>query len=312
MATIGITGAAGYIGSKLCSEIQKDYDIVPVDSFYRGQIREIHGTKIIKADIRDRKALSVLQDVDAVVHLAAISDVGECEQNKDLAFEVNVLGTQNIAFICYSKGIPLIFPSSMTIFGNLEYTPVDEQHPRNPRSFYGLTKVLGEKGIATFSKGNFPSYILIKSNVYGAHEIDGIKIKKETVINKFVGKAAKNEDLTIFEPGTQPKNFLHITDAVTAYKKAVKSILADEEKKTKVFCLGSWETLTVLELGNLVKNLAEKKGYHPSVVLVKNPRTGEPDKTFNVEPSKIQAELGFTPLYTLEKGIEEMLGEAAL
>ena len=305
MIRVGITGAAGYIGSGLCSELQKEYDVIPIDNFSNGQIQKIHGMKIIKADIRERRELSPLLDADVIIHLAAISDIGMCQQNRVLAFEVNVIGTQNIAFICYQKGIPLIFASSMAVFGHTEYTPVDEEHPRNPPTFYGLTKVLGERTIAVFSKGNFPSYVLIKSNVYGVHQVEGVTIKKETVINRFVEKALKNEDITVYEPGMQSKNFLHVADAVAVYRRAVEKIVDEKEKETEFFCVGGSESITILELGQLIEGLARRRGYHPSVVMVENPRKESPTH-FSVAVSKIQRELQFSPRYTLEKGITEM------
>ena len=308
MVKIGITGAAGFIGSKLCSELQKDYEIVPVDNFYRSQINEIHGMEIIRADIRDRKVISELLDVDVVVHLAAVSRVGECEKNKDVSFDINVAGTQNIAFICYQKKIPLIFASSMAVFGNITCTPVDEGFPRDPVTFYGLTKVLGEKSIAALSRGNFPSYIIIKSNVYGDHEIHGTVIKKETVVNTFLDKAVKNEDLPVHEPGTQSKNFIHVKDAVQAYKCAVKKIITEPKKDATFFCLGGRESPTILELATLIQNITRKRGYTPSVVLVENPRKNEYVSRFTVDTSRIESKLGFNLCYTLERGIKEMVG----
>ncbi|MGD2249945.1 MAG: NAD(P)-dependent oxidoreductase [Candidatus Methanofastidiosia archaeon] len=306
MATIAITGAGGYIGSKLSSELQKKYDIVPLDNFYNAQVKDIHSTKIIDVDITHKEKLSALLDVDAVVHLAAISDVEVCELHPDLGMQVNVGGTQNVALICYQKGIPLIFASSMAVFGNPQYSPVNEQHPRNPINFYARTKALGEQTIYVLSKEKFASYILIKSNVYGIHYIDNKKIEKKTVINTFVEKAIKNEDLTIYKPGTQIKNFLHITDAVAAYTKAVENILEEKEKKTKFFCLGGEETLTIKELGYVIEDCAKAKGFNSPVILVDNPRKGKsPTTLFSVDLSRIQDELGFTSSYTLKKGIEE-------
>ena len=306
---IGITGAAGYIGSRLCCELQEEYEIIPIDNFSKGQVREINGTEVAEADIRNRKLLSDLLTVDAVVHLAAISDVRECEKDRELAWEVNVVGTQNVALICYQKKIPLVFASTMAVFGIPVYTPMNEQHPRHPINFYGLTKVLGEKVISVLSEGNFPSFILVKSNVYGIHVISNTKIQKETVINKFVEKVARGEDLTVYEPGTQSKNFLHITDAVAAYRKAVEKVVIEKEKMTKFYCLCGAKTSSILDLAALVKELGQEKGFHSSVVLTENPVKNESPSTFEVDTSKIRKELGFEPKYTLEKGIKELFDE---
>jgi len=151
-----VTGAGGYIGSRVCYELMKDHEIIPIDNFYLSQIESIKGNKILNIDIRDRKAMEKLMPFDCVVHLAAISGVQDCEKNPDLAYEVNVLGTLNIAYLSRKYKIPLIFASSMAIFGEPEYFPIDEDHPKTPINLYGFTKYLGMENIKLFSKNNFP------------------------------------------------------------------------------------------------------------------------------------------------------------
>ncbi len=301
-----ITGAGGYIGSRVCYELMKDHEIIPIDNFYSSQIESINGNKILNIDIRDRKAMEKLMPFECVVHLAAISGVQDCEKNPDLAYEVNVLGTLNIAYLSRKYKIPLIFASSMAIFGDLQYFPVDEKHPRNPINFYGFTKYLGMENIKLLSKNNFPAYIFIMSNVYGNHILNGKKITKNTVINKFIESVKKNREMTVYKPGTQARNFIHVKDVALAYKLAVSKIFS--EKGYKEFCMAGNESFSVLRISEMIKKYAKKYGYNSKIKFIENPRKETLVKDFSVDISRIK-EIGFEPDYGIEKGIEEMFKE---
>lgn len=100
-ATIAITGAAGYIGSRVIVEMQDahpEWELIAIDNQYRGQVDSVGDVEIDHVDIRNRDRLEdALEEVDVVCHLAAISGVDDCEENADLAYEVNVQGTNNVA-----------------------------------------------------------------------------------------------------------------------------------------------------------------------------------------------------------------------
>jgi len=301
-----ITGAGGYIGSRVCYELMKDHEIIPIDNFYSSQIESINGNKILNIDIRDRKAMEKLMPFDCIVHLAAISGVQDCEKNPDLAYEVNVLGTLNIAYLSRKYKIPLIFASSMAIFGDLQYFPVDEKHPRNPINFYGFTKYLGMENIKLLSKNNFPVYIFIIANVYGTHVLNEKKITKNSVINKFIDSVKKNKEITVYKPGTQARNFIHVKDVGLAYKLAVSKLF--NEKGCKEFCLAENESFSVIEISEMIKKQGERYGYTARTKLLENPRKETLVKDFSVDISRIR-EMGFEPEYSIEEGIEEMFRE---
>jgi UDP-glucose 4-epimerase len=95
--TIAVTGAAGYIGSHVLVEFQEAY-LVAINNQYRGQVDSIGDIDIGHVDIRNRERLEdALSGSDVVCHLAAISSIDDCDENQDLAYEVNVTGTSNVA-----------------------------------------------------------------------------------------------------------------------------------------------------------------------------------------------------------------------
>jgi len=306
MKTVGITGAAGYIGSRVCSELKHSYTIIPIDNFHKGTIRYIDDIRIVKADIRDKKSMERLLDVDCIAHLAAIPGVEPCNKDKELVYDVNVNGTQIIAEICQEHAIPLIFASSFGVIGDPQYFPIDENHPTAPMHWYGETKFRGEEIISHLSESHFPSWVLRKSNVYGTHSINDEPISKPTVINRFVDAVITGTPLVIYEPGTQARNFLHVKDAAQAYQLAVSHILK-APATPEIFCIASAESVSIKEVADSVISVAEEFDFSPSVRIQKNPRVETLVEDFSISIQKAHTQLGFSPRYTIEKAVREMI-----
>jgi UDP-glucose 4-epimerase len=306
MNTVGITGAAGYIGSRVCSELKDSYTIVPIDNFHKGEVRHINEIQVIEADIRNKKAMERLLDVDCIAHLAAIPGVEPCNIDKDFVYDVNVIGTEVVAEICQEHSIPLIFASTFGVIGDPQYFPIDENHPTNPMHWYGQTKFQGEQLISRLSEDHFPSYLLRKSNVYGTHTVDGEIISKPTVINRFVEAVCTGNPLLIYEPGTQARNFLHVKDAAHSYSLAVSHIFK-APNTPEVFCIASTESVSIREAAHIIMSVAEEFDLSPSIEEKKNPRVETLVEDFSITIQKAHTILGFSPRYTIERAVREMI-----
>ncbi|ADB60120.1 NAD-dependent epimerase/dehydratase [Haloterrigena turkmenica DSM 5511] len=315
-ATIAVTGGAGFIGSRVIDRLQAEHpewDVVALDNQYRGQVSSVGDVDIQHVDIRDRRALEeTLEGADVVLHLAALSGVDDCDSNRDLAYEVNVQGTNNVAWFCRQTGAGLVFPFSMASIGDPQSFPITVDHPRDPMNWYGRTKVLGERAVETLAEGAFPAHMYMKSNLYGEHEVDGTTVSKPTVINFFVNRALSEETLTVYEPGTQSRNFVHVKDVARAYVRSTERLLTQlEQGETGVekYEIASDEDLSVMATAEVVQQTAvEKHGFEPDVKLVENPRGNETlVENFAVDFTTATQRLGWEPTHSVAESVSRLL-----
>jgi UDP-glucose 4-epimerase len=293
-----VTGAGGYLGSRVMSDLlQKEHTISGIDNFSNAQVDEVNGEKIHDVDVADITKLEKFFPVGRVIHLAAVTGVIECERERDRAYATNVVGTANIAYLCDKYNVPLLFASSMAIFGETTI-PIRENHPRNPLNFYGKTKLMGTEIIKMVkNKG----YIFIISNIYGSHKINGNVITKHSVVNKFIEYAKKDRPMKIYRPGTQARNFIHVEDVSKAYCTALNKI-----NGLKEICLASTESLSVNEIAEIVKKHGKK--YDPHAKIVENPRKETLVENFEVDVSRLN-ELGTSMHHNVESEIKRRFEE---
>ena len=151
MVRVLITGGAGFIGHNLALYLAgRGFDVIVYDSLERAsglgvsKLRE-KGVPIIMGDVRDEvKLKKSLRGVDVVVHAAAYVDVGESVRRPLMYFSNNVLGTVSAAKCSLDCDVYfLVYLSSAAVYGNPKYLPIDENHPTEPVSPYGLTKLIG-------------------------------------------------------------------------------------------------------------------------------------------------------------------------
>ena len=173
-----VTGASGMVGSYV-PEAFKDYDLVSTDM--------VEGCQ--RLDVRDpAEVMRVIKEVkpDVVLHLAAATDVDRCEQEPDLAFHTNAIGTQNVALACQEFDVTLVYVSTAGVFGGDKAEPYNEFDVPNPANVYGQSKLAGEQIVSSLLR----HYYIVRAGwMIGGGEKD----------KKFVGMIAR-----LIMKGTNP------------------------------------------------------------------------------------------------------------
>lgn len=262
MKKILVTGGAGFIGSNLIPLlIKKDYFVTVLDNLSSGKIENLNNVrhcsnfKFIYGDIRNRTDVSnALNEVDTVVHLAALIDVSESVKNPVLTHDVNVTGTLNILNEAVKKDVKkIVFASSTSVYGEAKTLPITENIPLYPISPYAASKAASEAYLTAFSDCyNIETIALRFFNVYGPRNENS---PYSGVITKFLRKALDNQSLLIEGDGEQNRDFIHVNDIVRGL---ISSVEASNLKKD-VFNLCTGIPISINRLAEAIGIVMNKK-----------------------------------------------------
>ena len=285
--TILVLGGAGYIGSHtVYALIEKGVDVVVIDNLETGHIEAVHEkARFYKGDIRDRAfADSVLdkEKIDAVIHFAANSLVGESMVNPLKYYDNNVNGTKVLLQSMVAHGLDkIVFSSTAATYGEPEKVPILETDRTEPTNTYGETKLAMEKMFKWTDRAHGLKYVSLRYfNACGAH-ISG-KIGEahspETHLIPLILQVplGQREYISIFgddydtSDGTCIRDYIHVTDLAQAHILAVDYLMKGNE--SNIFNLGNGVGFTVKE----VIDTARKVTGHEIPARIAERRAGDP------------------------------------
>ena len=241
MAVILVTGGAGYIGSHVCKALaDAGHEPIVFDNLSTGWRGAVQFGPFFEGDLLDREAISGViraHDPEAIVHLAALSEVGLSAREPGRYWANNVTGSLNLATEILAAGIDkLVFTSTCAVYGALIGEAFAEDHPRNPINVYGQTKLAVENMLAGFEAAHDLRTVTFRYfNAAGADE--GAKIgedhRPESHLIPLVLDAAdgKRDAITVFgsdyptPDGTCIRDYIHVTDLADAHVRGVDWLL---------------------------------------------------------------------------------------
>lgn len=297
-----VTGATGYIGSYFIKYLTQKYNcknIKAVDS-YVNQVEQINDIKIKKVDLTDEKEIkNLMDDVTTVVHCAGISSITECEQNSHSAIISNVLSIRYLLEEgAKNKLKKIIFPSSFAVLKPGQ-NYITEESNAAPYNFYGHLKHWAEQLIQSYKTNNNIDYVIFRQTNVCGHGLSN----KNTVIHAMCDAVKNNQPITIFGDGQQVRNFIHIKDVVHLYYLAMFH-------NNGIYNLGGHETMSINNITQSISNEASKLLQKKVDIIYKpSDRTGKelstPNFTFDI--SHLVNDFGYSPTYSIEDMIKEML-----
>jgi UDP-glucose 4-epimerase len=294
-----VTGGAGFIGSNLVEMLLRDsHEVVILDNVSSGYRENLAAdAAFVEADVRDAEAVrSAAEGCAVIFHLAAsVGNTRSIEHPVDDS-TVNLIGTLNVLEAARANGISrVVLSSSAGIFGELKTLPIAEDHPQDPDSPYGVSKLAAEKMCLVYNKlYDMKNVCLRYFNVYGPHQrFDAYG----NVIPIFAERILRGEPITIFGDGEQTRDFVHVDDVARANYAA--GISADAAGP---FNLGSASRVSINDLAQGMVRLAGK-----SVPIEHGaPRPGDVRDSL-ADVSAARKAFGFEPSKDLWTGLAEYL-----
>lgn len=297
-----VVGGAGYVGAQLVPALLKEgYKVTVLDLYMYGEdvLKSVKGNpnlREIKGDMRDLKIVrEALKGCDAVIHLACISNDPSFELNPELGKSINLDSFE--PFVIEAKKAKIrrfIYASSSSVYGVKEEPNVVEEMSLEPLTDYSKFKAECEVILLKHIDKNFIGTILRPATVCGYSP----RQRLDVVVNILTNLAYHHGKIKVLG-GSQLRPNIHILDMVRAYIHVLKQ--PEEKIQGKIYNVG-YENHSVDTLGEMVKRLVGKER---NIEVVKEPTND--NRSYHVSSEKIKRELGFTPKFTVENAIEELV-----
>lgn len=302
--TVAVTGAAGFIGRWVVSELlDRGYTVRGFDNLSNGSRRNITEFEssekfdLTVGDVSDQEAVKELidGDTDACIHLAAEIDVQESLEEPRSHFESNVIGTKQVLEACRMTDTRLGLVGTCMVYDMVDSEEgIDEDHPVKPASPYAGTKLAAEDLAESYYHGyDLPVTILRPFNTYGPFQKTGMA---GGVVSIFTNRDINGEPLKIFGDGTQTRDLMYVTDCARFIVDGTFS----EEAIGEVINAGTGSDISINELAELIASegteIKHVEHHHPQSEVQK----------LLCNPKKTNDLLGWEPEVSLEEGVERL------
>lgn len=292
-----VTGGAGFIGSHIVDHlISRGDQVVIVDNLSTGKEENLNPkAKFYRLDLTDPQLTTILKQErpEVVIHQAAQTQVQRSIQDPLFDANSNILGTINLLEASRQSGVrKIIFASSAAVYGNPAYLPIDEKHPIQPLSGYGIGKYTAEQYLQIYYNLYGIQYTILRyANVYGIRQ----DAKGEGgVISIFIDRVIHQQPIAIFGNGEQTRDYIYVEDVARA------NIAAIDRGDGEVFNIGTGVRTSI---NQLVELLSQVTG-NPVTKEYQDERSGDiKDSVFDNKKAKVL--LKWEPMIELCRGIEK-------
>lgn len=240
-----ITGARGFVGSHLGNTlVLKGHDVVGIDDMSNPSTNTVN-FPVITMRVGDMTEEHIV-GMDAIFHLAAKVNVDESITFPQPYFDTNVSETIHLLELIrhHTPHVRFIYASTSEVYGSGMTEKMDETHPLEAASPYAVSKMAADRLINIYGAMHGMNVTVVRNfNTFGEHQRDGLY---GGVIPKFVSQALKKEPITIFGDGSQSRDYMHISQAVTGYTMVL------ERDMPKLYNCGLGETFPIIDIATFI------------------------------------------------------------
>ncbi len=301
-----VTGGAGYIGSHMVKMLlQQNHEVVVFDNLVGGFRDAVRGGEFYYGDLASKSDLHKVfsrHDFDGVINFASYIQVGESVEKPSKYYANNLNNTLNLLDVMVEYNVKaFIFSSTAAIFGEPEYSPIDEKHPKVPINPYGLSKYMVEQILADYDRAyGLKSICLRYFNAAGADPDGelGERHDPETHLIPLILQAAsgRRESITIFgndydtPDGTCLRDYIHITDLCQAHLQGLERL--NSGSKSMAFNLGNGQGFSVQEVIDATATVSGRE----IKTIISERRPGDPARLV-ADSTQARKVLGWSPQY---------------
>jgi nucleoside-diphosphate-sugar epimerase len=288
-----VTGGAGFLGSHLCEKLLiEGTKVRALDIFTSG--RETNLSSVLKqvdllnANIACEDSVQkAAKDVDAIVHLAFPMVLRQRSIETQVITEI-LAGLLNLIRVALERNALFVYISSIAVYGNEKYVPMDENHPLEPVLIHGAVKLAGENFCSTLAKSNGLRMVILRvADIYGPRNA------RISVPIKFLLQAMRNEPITVYGDGSDSRTYTFVSD----FSEAVVLSLIQTEATGGIFNIGGDECVSMLQLAQEVKKIS---GSNSEILFQDSPVAG---RRLLIDNQKSKKHLGFKPAFNLAEGL---------
>jgi UDP-glucose 4-epimerase len=304
-----VTGGAGFIGTHLCRRLLADgHAVSVVDNEFNGKRENLPPeVRFLFGDVARTEEVepAFVRGIDAVCHIAGQVSIIRSFTDPVVDLRTNVQGTLNVLQLCLKYKVPrLIYASSMTIYGNCKTVPTPETEPCWPDSYYGITKLAGERYVhATAERPDLGFDFKVTSlrmySVYGPGQ--ALDNPYQGVLGIFLGNLLRREPITIFGDGEQTRDFVYIADILEGWVRALDT----PATAGQVINLGSGRSLSINQLAETAMNVVG--GPAAASGIVRAPARPGEQRSVRADVNRAKALMGWEPRTAFETGLAETL-----
>ncbi|NIA13975.1 MAG: aminotransferase class I/II-fold pyridoxal phosphate-dependent enzyme [Nitrospiraceae bacterium] len=297
-----VTGGGGYLGCHLVPLLlEQGHEVRVFDRFCFGDepvaaFADYPHCEVIRGDVRRlQEAPALLDGIDAVVHLAGLTNDPSCALDPEMAADVNVESTRELANQAAQHGVTrFVFASSCNVYGHGVFEFLDEESPPNPVSTFAKTKIAAETALLQMAGEHFEPVVARNATLFGWSP----RMRFDVAIHHMVAHAVRTNGIKVMGGGNQWRPFIHVHDAARAFLALLEAPAS--AVSGQVFNVG--DDNANIRIIDLARRVAETVGDVP----IEIPKDDDELRDYRVQFGKIRDTLGFHCEHTIQDGINEI------